>query len=98
MRGVKLEHVEPGAGAAPRCLGEGVAHGLHVGAGHLARHLVLRRPWHGRGAHDWPSLAGIERRVVSFPADARRALGPAMAQLQRNLGSRALMHEAAMRV
>src|SRR5450759_3512317 len=62
-----------------------VAHLVHVGAIHLARHLVSGAPTHWLWPHDLPIVGG-EWRIHRFPAELSRAFRAGMAELDGDFG------------
>ena len=89
---VQLDHVEPGLLAVARGLHERIAHRVHVGASHRARHLIARTPRH-RAWRDHLPIVGIERYVHAFPAKLGRSLQAGMAKLQADLRAALRMDE-----
>ena len=85
MRHVDFQHVEA---AADRhvCRGdELIAHRIHVGAAHFARHLTVGKIGQRRGGDDGPVVA-IERVVHVVPHELGRPLAARVAELQADPG------------
>ena len=84
VRHVQLEQVEArrSAHAGPRATNSR-AHRVHVGAGHLARHLAVRRGTEAATGAMTAQLPVVERLVDALPHQLRRALAAGVAELDR---------------
>ena len=70
VRVMQLEPIEAGARRHFGGAHELVAHRVHVGARHFARHLVVRAPRHARRRRSTSQLFSSERRVRTSPSRA----------------------------
>ena len=82
----------PAASAMPGGADEVGGHLVHVGPGHLPRHLVVRPVRDGRRRDQRPVPFG-QRLVLAFPQHAGRALPPGVRELDADLGLALPVHE-----
>ena len=92
MRGVELEHVEACTDRQPRRTHELVAHLVHVGATHRARHGKPCGVRERRRSARLPSVRA-EREILPLPWQTRRTLSSRVSELETDLCRRPLVHK-----
>ena len=92
VRGVQLEHVEAGVDGHSCRAHEVVAHVVHVGPGHGARHGQRRRVRQRGGTNGWPR-ALTEGKILSFPWKLRGPFAARVSELETDLCRRPFVHE-----
>ena len=84
VRHVNFQHVEAAADRHFSRSNKLIAHPLHVGSAHFARHLAVRQIGQRRGRQDGPVVA-IQRVVHVFPHELGRTLAARVTELQAQL-------------
>ena len=92
MRAVQLKPVEAGSIGTARGGDKLLAHLLHVGPRHGARHLVVRAVGQRAGCYQRPVAFG-QRFIHALPAQLGRTLGAAVTQLQTNARTTLALHK-----